>query len=239
MIFLMRPGNGIVPVVLLMLIAANLVFSHVQASASQEIYELRAPNTANTGSRFTVSIRVRYDFTGQGDVEVWARVRNPLTTGDVARAVEDTKTVRGKGDLSWSFQIDAASSAGNRTLEAYAFHWEDRMTRPREAIDDTRKFWLIILGAASTTISTPTTIVSPPSSTKNPFAEMIESIVGRSEFVILLLLVVVSVIVAVITVRKRKTDASPKSVSFCISCGSKIAVGSSFCPKCGEKKIND
>ncbi len=123
---------------------------------------MTAPKTADVGAKFTVSVKIRYDFSGQGDVVVWARVRRDFAgSGDVARAVEDTRTVRGMGDLTWSFQIGAPSSPGDWGLEAYAFHWE----ATKEIIDDTRKFTVTIVGVAQTTTTAVTSTTTAVTST--------------------------------------------------------------------------
>jgi hypothetical protein len=133
-------------VVLVTIFVASPFLPVPQASAvfRQRILNLTGPNAVDAGASFTVSIGVRYDFTGEGDVRVWARVRDPSTGGDVAHAAESARTVRDTGDLTWSFRMTAHASLGDWSLEAYAFHWEGTL----EVVDDTRAFTVTIRAPA-------------------------------------------------------------------------------------------
>jgi hypothetical protein len=88
-------------VALVMLFAASLLVSVPSSSAvfRQSITDLSAPSSVKAGEAFSVSIRVRYDFTGEGDVRIWARVRDPSTGGDVGTPpIPSAKTVHGAGE---------------------------------------------------------------------------------------------------------------------------------------------
>ena len=228
-----------IPMVLLVTATVGIFLFSVQAAGSQSISDLTAPKTANAGTKFTVSVKVQYDFSGQGDIEVWARVRRDFAgSGDVARAVEDTKTVRGKGDLAWSFQIEAPSGPGDWGLEAYAFHWE----ASKEIIDDTKKFTVTIVGVAQTTTSAATTskVASTSlSSSRNIFSDLTELPLKGSEPILLIILAALIIVLVVVVKRKPRRSTVPnESFTFCISCGSRILSNALYCPKCGEKKVS-
>ena len=228
-----------IPMVLLVTATVGIFLFSVQAAGSQSISDLTAPKTANAGTKFTVSVKVQYDFSGQGDIEVWARVRRDFAgSGDVARAVEDTKTIRGKGDLAWSFQIEAPSGPGDWGLEAYAFHWE----ASKEIIDDTQKFTVTIVGVAQTTTSAATTskVTSTSlSSSRNIFSDLTELPLKGSEPILLTILAaLIIILVAVVKRKPRRSTVPNESFTFCISCGSRILSNALYCPKCGEKKVS-
>jgi hypothetical protein len=113
-------------VALVMLFAASLLVSVPTTFAVflQSITGLSAPSSVNAGEAFSVSIRVRYDFTGEGDVGIWARVRDPSTAGDVGHPSESSKTVHGAGEGTWNVRVTARNTPGPWSLEAYAFHWD-------------------------------------------------------------------------------------------------------------------
>jgi ribosomal protein L40E len=226
-----------IPMVLLVTATVGIFLFSVQAAGSQSISDLTAPKTANAGTKFTVSVKVQYDFSGQGDIEVWARVRRDFAgSGDVARAVEDTKTVRGKGDLAWSFQIEAPSGPGDWGLEAYAFHWE----ASKEIIDDTKKFTVTIVGVAQTTTSATTSkaTYTSASSTRDMFSDLGLSLKGSEPILLTILAALIIVLVVVVKRKPRKSTVPKEAFAFCISCGSKIPSDASHCPKCGEKKVS-
>jgi hypothetical protein len=106
------------------------------SAASQTITDLGAPDEVEFSERFLVTVRVSYEFGGE-DARVWARVRSQTPLGDVSAPLENAKTVRGGGELTWNFEITAPNVAGVWTLEAYAFHWD---SSNREVVDDTKEF---------------------------------------------------------------------------------------------------
>lgn len=128
--------RSIILIFLLTIFAVSLLLHVPKIKAHQGIYGLNAPDSVDAGEHFIVRIKVQYDFTGRGDVDVWARIRDPSTGGDVAHATEDDRTVKGEGSLTWSFLLTAPTTLESWRLEVYVFHWEDA----QEIVDDSRTF---------------------------------------------------------------------------------------------------
>jgi len=104
--------------------------------ASQGITELQSPDRVWAGESFTVTVRAQYDFE-QGDVKIWARIRNSSNNQDMAVPSEATKLVSGKGQADWLFQLTAPGIEGQLRLEAYLIHWDKNQ---KETIDESRGF---------------------------------------------------------------------------------------------------
>jgi len=121
-------------VALVMVFAASLLVSVPTSSAvfRQNITDLSAPSSVKAGEAFSVSIRVQYDFTGEGDVRIWARVRDP-SAGDVGHPSESVKTVNGAGEGTWNVRVTARNTLGPWSLEAYAFHWDAHSQEVRDS----------------------------------------------------------------------------------------------------------
>jgi hypothetical protein len=128
-------------VALVMLFAASLFVSVPSSSAvfRQSITDLSAPSSVNAGEAFSVSITVRYDFTGEGEVTIFARVRDP-STGSEWPANGGSRRVQGVGDVTWDFQVVARNTPGLWRLEAYVI----RQKGPQEVEDDKRGFTVTV-----------------------------------------------------------------------------------------------
>jgi len=105
--------------------------------ASQGIVELQSPDRVWAGDSFTVTVKAQYHFAEQGDVKIWARIRNSSNNQDVAVPSEATELVSGKGQVDWHFKLTAPGIEGEMRLEAYLIHWDENQN---ETIDDSRGF---------------------------------------------------------------------------------------------------
>ena len=122
-----------------MLLAALFLFSLFMISpvhASQGIVELQSPDKVWTTDSFTVTVKSQYDFE-QGDVKIWARIRNSSNNQDMAVPNETARLVSGKGQVDWHFNLTAPGIEGELLLDAYLIHWDENQN---ESVDDSRGF---------------------------------------------------------------------------------------------------
>ena len=129
-------------VALVMLFAVSLLVSVPTSCAvfRQSITDLSAPSSVEAGEAFPVSIRVHYDFTGEGEVTIFARVRDASTGGSVAIGSGGNRQVHGVGDGTWDFQAVARNTPGLWRLEAYVI----RQKGAQEVEDDREGFTVTV-----------------------------------------------------------------------------------------------
>lgn len=108
-------------------------------------------------------------------------------------------------------------------------------------IDVTTKTSALTTTSRTTTPATTSTYTTKPSQPPvgETFSGLTGSILKGTELILTAILSGLLILLAAIVMRKRKTGKTPTaSVTFCVSCGTRIPIDMKFCPKCGEKKVS-